>query len=406
MYRQELIEVSNELLKCERPSWQGKVWINIPDHLRKIMQDLPPIKEIIENSVNLGTASRSIGVSDIAELLVIGAQNNGIEKTVDSLIDYVSQDYTPCIQVLMLRGIKVAGSVELHDGVFISKPEDVPSLPLVRHLNDYKFRLHTGNMGAMSPFNDYQSDDPPDSVIYKVVNAKPKFFPFNIDLNKFEIEAKKYFIVGTISNLLPLIFPEVSIRHSYYAGTLKDSFLESLALSSWSSSGWADLGVESREATDETLEVFRDILSKYLALSDDQRSKLDVPLHRLREAARHRNPVDRAIDLGVAFEALLLRDQPDQTQLALQFRLRGSWLLGKDLEERKKIYKLLRDVYAYRSTAAHTGKLTAKIKDHEYACERLAEGLKLCADAIKAVINTRDINWENLLLGMDGGGQD
>ncbi|PVZ59281.1 hypothetical protein C9422_10075 [Pseudomonas sp. B1(2018)] len=403
MYRQELIEISNELFRCERPFRHGKVSINVPDHLIKKMQDLPPIKEIIKNSVNLGTASRSVGVSVVAELLVIGALNNGIEKTVDSLIDYVSQDYTPCVQVLMLRGIKVVRSVELFDGVFIAKPEDVPSLPLIRHLNDYKLRLHTGNFGVMSPFNDYQSDDPPDSVIYKVINAKPKFFPFDADLNKFEVEAKKYFIVGTISNLLPLIFPENSIRHSYYSGALRNSFLESLDLCSWSSSGWADLGVGSREATDEDLESFRNILSKYLALSDDRRSKLDVPLHRLREAARHHNPVDRAIDLGVALEALLLRDQPDQTQLALQFRLRGSWLLGKDLDERKKIYKLLRDVYTYRSTAAHTGKLTSKIKEHEYACGRLTEGLKLCADAIKAVINAGNINWEDLLLGMDNG---
>lgn len=402
MYREELIEISKELLKCERPYGFGRTWINIPDQLRKRMQDLPPIKEIIEGSVNLGTASRSIGVDVVGELLVIGALNNSIERTVDSLIEYAGQDYTHCVQVLMLRGIKVVRSVELLDGVFIAKPEDVPSLPLIRHLNNYRMRLHGGNFDKMSPFNDYQSDDPPDSVIYKVVEAKPKSFPVDFDFQKWKLDANLN--VGAVSNLLPLIFPEVSIRHSYYSGALKNTFLESLDPGAWSSSGWADLGVESREATDEDLEAFRDILTKYLALDDKRRSKLDVPLHRLREAARHRNPVDRAIDLGVALEALLLDDQSEQVQLALQFRLRGAWLLGKDLDERKKLYKLLKDIYSYRSSAAHTGKLTKGIKGYEHACGRLAEGIKLCADAIEAVINVGDIHWEDLLLGINAGG--
>lgn len=159
------------------------------------------------------------------------------------------------------------------------------------------------------------------------------------------------------------------------------------------------IGVDCREATNEDLEAFRAIVNKYLELNDGQRSKLDVPLHRLREAARHNSAIDRAIDLGVALESLLLSEQKDPIKLSLQFRLRGAWLLGQNPEERKAICKQLKEIYNYRSSAVHSGRLTVKPKDYEYATEKLVDGLKLCANAIKAVINEIDINWDDLLLG-------
>lgn len=239
MYREELLKITQELRQCKQQYVRGKIWIDIPDPLIRAMQDLPPIKEMIGRNVNLGTASRTINVHDVAELLVMGASQKGFDVTIDSLIAYAGIDYTPCVQVLLLRGIKVSNTFEILDDVYIAKPEDVPSLSLSRFLNQYQFRLHSeAGFSNGSPFSNYEADYPPDSVIYKVSNAQPKFFPMDIDPYAFEESTKKHLVVRTISSLLPLIFPEVGIRYNYYASSLKNSFLEDLAPQSWSLSGW------------------------------------------------------------------------------------------------------------------------------------------------------------------------
>lgn len=402
MYRQELSELSYALLRYEHEAINKNIkhMCNVPERLWLTMESMPPIKDLLGKMINFGNSARSLGVRDIAELLVVGSLRNGVDATVDSLIEYVAMDCTPTIQVLLLRGVKVEEAYELCDGVFIAKPEDVPSRALSEFLLEYPRKFDRDDfMDARTPFSDYQSDDPPDSVIFQLVDAKPKYYPMNPDLKQMEADAKSYSLVGKVSSLLPLMFPEISIRYSFYSAPLGDSFLEALAPSAWSSSGWSDIGVGCHEATNEDLKSFRDILSKYLKLTDSQRSKLDVPLHRLSEAARHHSAVDKAIDLGVALESLLLSDQPEQIQLSLQFRLRGAWLLGKDLESRKSVYQHLRDIYNYRSSAAHSGKLTKKVKDFDRARESLIGGLQLCADAIKAVIEEGEINWDDLLLG-------
>ena len=140
-------------------------------------------------------------------------------------------------------------------------------------------------------------------------------------------------------------------------------------------------------------------------MSKTQREKLEVPIHRLNEAVRHDSLVDRAIDLGVAMESLLLAELDDTAQISLTLRLRGAWLLGRDFGERKVIYSLLRDLYNCRSSAAHSGKLSKRPKDAARAESALKEGLPLCARAIKEVIlrggELTSIFWEELLLGAD-----
>lgn len=147
-------------------------------------------------------------------------------------------------------------------------------------------------------------------------------------------------------------------------------------------------------ATPNDIADFKSILADYLSLPEKRRSELAVPLHRLNQAIRHKNHVDKAIDLGVALEALLL--DGDKEQLTLQFRLRGAWLLGKNLESRREISDLLKDLYKLRSQAAHTGKISEK--DTSRTESLLKRGIELCSEMIKVLIKSKP-DWNNLILG-------
>ena len=125
---------------------------------------------------------------------------------------------------------------------------------------------------------------------------------------------------------------------------------------------------------------------------------LRIPLDRLDRAAGDRDLADRAIDLGIALEALLLHEQnkKDRGELRYRLSLRGAWLGGVNEEERREILTSLRDVYDLRSHAVHTGAVDRGNRtDQTIEC-----GTALCKQLIRKAIDVGgDINWESLVLG-------
>ena len=71
---------------------------------------------------------------------------------------------------------------------------------------------------------------------------------------------------------------------------------------------------------------------------------------------------DKAIDLGVAFEALLLNDRSHKDQIAFTFRLRAAWFLGSSKDNRRELINLFDKIYECRSKAVHTGRLNGTVK--------------------------------------------
>ena len=63
----------------------------------------------------------------------------------------------------------------------------------------------------------------------------------------------------------------------------------------------------------------------------------------------------KLLDLGIAAEMLLLKDQTESDPIAFPFRLRGSRLLGTDCQSRLEIYEQLKSLYAYRCHITHSG---------------------------------------------------
>lgn len=91
---------------------------------------------------------------------------------------------------------------------------------------------------------------------------------------------------------------------------------------------------------------------------------LDIALRRFNAAVAEERPEDRLLDLVIALEAILLHG-PQKEELRgekrFRFSINGAYLLSTEPQERKRIFRELREAYDRRSGVVHGGKLPAHI---------------------------------------------
>lgn len=107
------------------------------------------------------------------------------------------------------------------------------------------------------------------------------------------------------------------------------------------------------------------------------------------------HPVDRALDLGMAAEIVLMHDNgTSNTEITYKIGNRAAWLLGDDAKERAMIFDAIKHLYAARSSAVHSGVLSPKSKvDLDFA-----DGLVV--RVIQAILEHGGfLNWAELTLG-------
>jgi hypothetical protein len=113
------------------------------------------------------------------------------------------------------------------------------------------------------------------------------------------------------------------------------------------------------------------------------------------------DPVDKAIDLGIAMEILLLHDQTKQDPIALPFRLRGAWLLAKTAEERVELERTLNDIYDCRCQAVHRGTWKARSQKMPLP-DLLKRGQDLCTEMARVILRKGGFpDWQRLVLGAE-----
>jgi len=94
---------------------------------------------------------------------------------------------------------------------------------------------------------------------------------------------------------------------------------------------------------------------------------IDIAIKRFRSSIERYMPDDpeKLLDLSISFEAIYLNDG-DNKELTYRLALRAARLLGNSVEERQGIFKVLKDLYKYRSKVAHGENLeTLKNSDKE-----------------------------------------
>lgn len=167
------------------------------------------------------------------------------------------------------------------------------------------------------------------------------------------------------------------------------------------------VGVHSRDFCGNHAESLGDMINGYQRVASDERTKrwLGTILERIRNSKRQQETANKILDLGIAAEMLLLQDLGERDPISFPFRFRGSWLLGRDFQDRMKMHDSLKKFYGYRCQVAHNGSFE-RYKDEKSARGQLPEFYSIVERILQLALRPEypksPSDWLNLILGKDG----
>ena len=158
---------------------------------------------------------------------------------------------------------------------------------------------------------------------------------------------------------------------------------------------------------DEThIEKIKDRYRGLVNLSSDVAEKLHIPIDRWIKSKTEDNPVDKMIDLGIAFESLYVPAKVPGKSRKIVYNLKknASRYLGTNKDNQEKLEKKFKVIYDCRCDAVHEGRLKEKIeieKDkHVPQSEFITEVQNLCRQSIMKILEEEKFpDWNNLILG-------
>lgn len=368
--------------------------------LVKILRGDSVVCELFDDKMfNMGHCASSVSLESLASWLIGVARFEGVDTTIGYLESFVNSSSTTCWNVLAISGISVTEEVLIGNGMKLIPFDDLPQscekdaispsyLKPEFLLRQGYIPLHTNNV--------YR---PPSVALVQESCISPKTY----SREDMSVPGQDFQALYEFCEFLTLVKSATPVSVGAWVDLPESTPCKQLLSSGWS---FPFIDVLSRSETSINQQDWNqvsELYKKFVGLPQEIRDLLRVPIERINQARRRSNLADRAIDLGVACEALLLNDKTHKDQISFTLRLRAALFLGSDFEDRKKLLNFFTAFYSCRSQAAHTGKLDAKIKvSHRGPLDAntiLSEGDGYLTDAIKKIIELgRFPDWDELML--------
>jgi Apea-like HEPN len=155
-----------------------------------------------------------------------------------------------------------------------------------------------------------------------------------------------------------------------------------------------------------------ELVKAYLELASTPalKNRVHTAMERLHQALVRRSPADKALELAIALETLLVNSQGEHT---FKIALRAALLTAENLEERSRNRAIIEAVYGMRSALMHSGQAPTECKLRGYgkkpSVEVAAEAATITSLIIRRVLAERQLpDWNSLELsiGMQQGTKD
>ncbi len=327
----------------------------------------------------------SVGLPNIARVLLARAiVTKDVVGTVSNFIEAVEANATDATAVMGISGVKANAPIQLGPDIRLIPMTEVPP------------SMQRGTALGQAPFN---AMGPRFAVPYALVTQfrfGPVFYRPNTPQPPEDMAASVP--TDAAQTLLAEAFDLLGVLgvHPRYQMFWVQS--DNWILSAGMNGGWQFS--QAGENWGHDIDVPRDeaqaLAAAYFALDPLKRSKvLRIPLDRLGRAGREHDFADRAIDLGIALESLLLGDN-DSGELSFRLSLRGGWLIGNNDTERLEIQKVLKKLYELRSRAVHSGTIERSAKTGT----TITRATEICKALIRKAIELKcDIDWPRLVVG-------
>lgn len=352
------------------------------ENVQKFAEDLKQHceLEIFTDTMQVtGTQSSAFGHEPLAMWLMRRAKQVGAKVAYHELTEYAENETFDAYEVAILAGVSVGQPTDIGNGVHIYPAAEVPILSLMQMIEDIKYSSL------------FLSERPGAFLIKRFAH-------------------KRLHIAGDERNPTPFVFgPAEDLRDAHlcmsvgglvgpqiiaYGTQVGDKTPNPGGL------GWAlpmhrSVGI-SKNINQNLLDQIKQIHEAFSVLPEEVKHKLRIPMERINNYAALKDPVDKAIELGVALEALFLEDN-NRSELRYQFSLRAATLLGTDAGSRHEIFDLMKTMYDLRSQAVHNGRIPKKLA--EKAPDLMEKVAPLATKAVKYMIEEQGVDWKALILG-------
>lgn len=345
-------------------------------------------------------ADSGASLQDHAPLMIlIEAVVNGkkVAPIIRYLRDFAKSQTARVENFYPLVGVRFSQSATLDDGARLLKWDDVPECMQKAYFQSGKVQVPGVPPAYMFPYREAVAS----SAIRFQSPKCPVLFKSHKEAKKAHILAKKLSEQDRmVADVLRMI-------------TAASAFLAVGTVGSWSSfdnsianrlcpSGYTVRGNMNDSALVKASEnpvvvnsrTIAKMYQRFAGMNEGERETLRIALDRISQALREPNLVDKAIDIGIALEVMLLHEMGGGFQGEMTYRtsVRGAALLGKTQNERLEILRAIKRIYGYRSEAVHTGKIK---RNNQQTEKDLGSAIRLCAQIATKVIEYGSFpNWD------------
>lgn len=326
----------------------------------KLIEDLlkndPKISEILGKTLSNGQGGGGFNSERLANWLVVNSKLTSIDSTINVLNNYLSMNHNEVIQVLAFSGLYIEEEIQFSKNLKLIPYNNLPLSFQKENLYPLAFRPEILKRFGIPPLDPYEGNyRAPSAAFVKEINVTPKISGGTRDeivSNSELIEALDFLV----------LIPGCSPSYSGEWNEFKESVPCKYIVGGGSTSFLSSMGHSIYRLNPDTWEKYRELYFHYRNLSQNERDKLKTPLNRLNQSRNKPRPMDKVLDLGIAFEAFFLSDAGSKEQISYKLRLRASMYLGDNLSERINIMSLISAFYDCRSSVAHSGNLKEEVK--------------------------------------------
>lgn len=110
----------------------------------------------------------------------------------------------------------------------------------------------------------------------------------------------------------------------------------------------------------DDLKAADDLIKRFDSIKPKKQKTLRIAMRHLNAFGARLPPVERAVHLRIALEAMFANDHDEKGQIRYRLSTRAAWCLGSDPKVRKEYRRSFRDAYDDTSKAVHEGELSGE----------------------------------------------
>lgn len=312
------------------------------------------------------------------------ANDVGVDTANSELDHFLNSDEISCSAVLWVYGVESTQIIQLSENVWIYPPNEMPDSEDKENVLRSKWKhdvnfspVHSAALVAEVTVNKTSSDKPRnDKQIFECYRT----------LND----------IALLLNVLPEVCCAGGYRTSYAPASVPHGPFGGRG----GGVAVADILPKNQPSsiTPDSIVPLQNLLDGFKKLSPSWKERISRSVARLGQSKSRADHNDKALDLGIALEMVLLHAEHNKNELPGQlhnhFRLRGAWLIGESFDERSDLFGKLGKIYTQRSQVAHNGVLSKS--DGENILDHISIAEKILS---KLIVNGPPSDWNRLVLG-------